>query len=181
MVFTRMAAWLLTASVAYCTPLFVDCSRDELIQAVPELGSLEFDSSQNALDPLLHETQLQLAIMFAGMVDFSMAEDAHQMRFESVHLRWSEQRDPFQYTVQIQPLRESRPGQYLGMLNDFRPENSSRFRYLGRMRDGSLVLAFLTRNGARQGLAWVDASNKRIVRLRTDILKGPEGETFESL
>jgi VWFA-related protein len=182
----KLLGWLLIANLAYSTQLFVDSSRVKLVKAVPDLTALEFDPSQSTLDALLRATGLQLESMLAGFRNVSMAEDAHELRFESVHLRWSEKRDQFQYVIRTHPLQESRPGQYLYMLTDFmaQNQNQSRFRYLGRITEGgkrSLVVAFVTLDGARQGLAWIDDATKRIVRLRTDILKHPEGQAFDSL
>ena len=185
---TVLVLGILIASVALAgspAQLFVDSSRVELVKAVPELAVLEFDASQSTLDSLLRVTGQQLESMLAGFRNLSMAEDAHEMRFENTHLRWSEKRDQFQYLIRTHPLQESRPGQYLYMLSDLMPEkqNQSRFRYLGRITDGakrSLVMAFVTLDGARQGLAWIDEATKRIVRLRTDVLKHPEGQDFDS-
>jgi VWFA-related protein len=176
--------WLLIANIAYSAQLFVDSSRAELIKAAPELTALEFDPSQSTLDAVLRATGQQLESMLAGFRDVSMAEDAHEMRFENKHLGWSQRRDQFQYVIRAHPLKESRPGQFLDMLSDLMPENQSRYRYVGRITESgnrSLVVAFVTRDGARQGLAWIDEPAKRIVRVRTDVLKHPEGQTFDSL
>jgi len=185
----KLLRWLLVAHIAItasAAQLFVDSSRAELIQAAPELTSLEFDPSQNTLDPLLRVTGQQLQSMLAGFRNLSMTEDAHELRFDSVHLRWSERRDQFQYLIRIHPLQESRPGQFMDMLSDLMPENQnqSRFRYLGRIREGGngrFVVAFVTGDSARQGLAWIDEASKRVVRLRTDVLKHSEGQAFDSL
>jgi tetratricopeptide (TPR) repeat protein len=182
----KLVGWLLITSVAYSAQLFVDSSHAELVKAAPELTALEFDPSQSTLEPALDVTGQQLENMLAGFRNVFMAEDAHEMRFENTHLGWSEKRDQFQYVIQTHPLRESRPGQYLDMLSDLMPEkqNQSRFRYLGRIIEGgnrSLVVAFATRDGVRQGLAWIDEGTNRIVRVRADILKHPEGQAFDSL
>ena len=180
----KLVGWLLITSTAYSAQLFVDSSRAELIKAAPELTALEFDPSQSTLDAVLRATAQQLESMLAGFKNVSMAEDAHEMRFENTHLGWSEKRDEFHYVIHTHPLQESRPGQFLDMLSDLMPENQSRYRYLGRTTEGSnrsLVVAFVTRDGARQGLAWIDEATKRIVRIRTDVLKHPEGQAFDSL
>ncbi len=185
---TAQVSGLLIASIAFAASpaLFVDSNRAELIKAAPELTALEFDPSQTTLDPLLHTTGQQLESMLAGFRNLSITEDVHELRFESAHLRWSERHDQFPYVIRTRPLQESRPGQFLDMLSDLMPENQSqsRFRYLGRITEGgnhSLVVAFVTRDAARQGLAWIDEATKRIVRVRTDVLKHPEGQAFDSL
>ena len=164
---------------------FVDSNRTELLKAVPELSALEFDPDQSTLDPLLRATGQQLESMLARFINISIAEDVHEMRFDSTHLLWKEHRDQFRYVVKTRPLAESRSqspnpqsgfliaGRFIDMLGDLLPANQSksRFRYLGRITEAgapSLVVAFIQQDGSRQGLVWLDDATKRIVRLRTD-------------
>ncbi len=44
----------------------------------------------------------------------------------------------------------------------------------------SLVVAFIERDGTREGLVWVDEATKRILRFRTDVLNHPNGGKFDS-
>ena len=183
---------------------FVDGSRAELIKAAPELSALEFDSSQSTLDPLLRATGEQLDSMLAKFINISMAEEVHEMRFDSAPMMWREQRDNFRYVVKTDPFAESRrpaqgadaaqpnarsvfliAGPFVEMLGDLLPENQSqsRFRYLGRIAEGgrpSLVVAFLERDGAREGLVWLDEATKRVLRFRTDVLRRPFGGKLDS-
>ena len=164
---------------------FVDSNRTELIKAVPELSTLEFDSAQSTLEPLLRATGQQLESMLARFINASIAEDVHEMRFDSTHLMWKEHRDQFRYVIETRPFVESRNkapnpqsgflivGRFMDMLGDLLPANQSksRFRYLGRITEAgapSLVVAFIQQDGSRQGLVWIDEATKRIVRLRTD-------------
>ena len=188
----QMLFRLLIASIALCAlrgtalqPVFVDCSREELIKAAPELSSVQFDSDQSKLEPLLGGTGQQLESMLAKFVNVSIAEDVHEMRFDDKPLIWKDHRDKFQYVVETRPFAELRrplpdsrsafpiAGHFVGMLGDLLPLNQkrSRFRYLGRvMEDGAgrLVVAYAARDGSRQGLVWLDETTKQIVRLRMD-------------
>jgi VWFA-related protein len=183
---------------------FVDSSQADLIKAAPELSALAFDSDQSTLEPLLRAAGEQLESTFAKFVTVSMSEQVHEMRFESAHLVWKEHRDKFRYVVTTRPFAESRrqaqgpdaaqpnaksafliAGPFVEMLGDLLPQNQkqARFRYLGRMaEDGrpSLVVAFLARDGTREGLVWVDEATKRILRFRTDVLNHPNGGKFDS-
>jgi VWFA-related protein len=177
---------------------FVDSSRSELIKAAPELNGIEFDSEQSPLDPLLRATGQQLKSMFAEFINVSMAEDVHEMRFDDARLLWTDQRAGFRYMADTSPFTESRKkaqpnaqmglplaGRFVDMLRDLLPENQPqfRFRYLGRMAEGGarcFVMAFLAKDGTRQGLVWVDEATKRILRVRTDVLKHTATEQFES-
>ena len=186
--------------------LFVDSDRTELLHAAPELTALEFTSDQTPLDPLLRSTGQQLKSMFATFVNVSLAEEIHEMHFESAQLLWAEQHETFRYIARVRPFAERREqtkdgpaprpqlvhngflvaGRFIEMLNDLLPENQKeqRFRYLGRVvENGSplLVVAFTARDESRQGLVWMDESTKRIVRLRTDTLKNPETASLQSL
>jgi hypothetical protein len=53
-------------------PLFVDSTRGELIKAVPELSTLDFDSDQSKLDPLLRSTGQRLESTLAKLVNVSL-------------------------------------------------------------------------------------------------------------
>src|ERR1035441_8222392 len=79
---------------------FVDSNRTELLKAVPDLSALEFDSDQSTLDPLLRATGQQLETMLARFINASIAEDVHEMRFDSTHLMWKEHRDQFRYVIE---------------------------------------------------------------------------------
>ena len=179
-----------TSSTAPTQP-FIDSNQTELIKSAPELVTLQFDSDQSILEPLLHTTGQQLESMLTRFINVSIAEDVHEMRFDSAHLLWKEHRDDFRYIVEASPFVELRKGpggetaqpdpksgfliagRFVDILGDLLPENQSksRFRYLGRIVEGgapSLVVAFAAKDGSRQGLVWVDKATKRIVRLRMD-------------
>lgn len=188
----QMLVRLLIASVALAAlegaalpPSFVDSSREELIKAAPDLSGLQFDSDQSTLEPLLGATGQQLESMLARFVNVSIAEDVHVMRFDTAPLIWKEHRDKFQYVVETRPFAELRrpvpnssngfpiAGNFVDMLGDLLPQNQKqfRFRYLGHLMEGGarrFVVAFAARDGSQQGLAWMDAKTKQIVRLRTD-------------
>ncbi len=181
---------LLMAIVALATlpraapqQLFVDSRSEELIKAAPELSVLQFDPDQSTLDPLLGATGQRLESMLAKFINVSIAEDVHEMRFDSAPLIWKEHRDKFQYVVETRPFAELRrpapnssngfaiAGHFVDMLGDLLPQNQkqSRFRYLGRITESGarrFVVAFASRDGARQGLVWIDETTKQIVRLR---------------
>jgi VWFA-related protein len=183
---------------------FVDSSQAELIKVAPELSALAFDSNQSTLDPLLRATGEQLESMLAKLIDISMAEEVHEMRFDSAHLMWKEHRDRFRYMVAARPFTESRrqaqgpdaappnarsafliAGPFVEMLGDLLPENQkqARFRYLGRITEGGkpgLVVAFIERDGTREGLVWVDEGTKRVLRFRMDVLNHPNGGKLDS-
>ncbi len=198
------------ASVAFVTclqaqtnPLFVDSTRDQLIAAVPDLGSVELEQDQSKLSPLLHELGAQLESMTANLINVSIAEDIHEMRFDSNRLVWAEHRDAFRYVVLTNPYSEVRTaanggdlvqpgksaflvaGNFMSVLSGLLPENQahSHFRYLGRIADGTnknLVLAFVASDGTAQGLVWLDEGTKIIRRVRTDDLSHDSGQPFET-
>jgi VWFA-related protein len=166
-------------------PSFVDSSREELIKAAPELSRVQFDSDQSTLEQLLVVTGHQLESMLAKLINLSIAEDVHEMRFDSKPLLWKDRRDKFQYVVETRPFAELRrpvpnssngfaiAGHFIDLLGDFLPQNQKqlRFRYLGSFMEGGsgrFVVAFAARDGSRQGLVWVDETTKQIVRLRMD-------------
>jgi hypothetical protein len=90
--FACSAAVLLWSLAALCAaPLeaqaarssaFVECDREELIRAVPELASMQFDSTQDRLPGLLAPAAENLEGMFARLVDVAATEQIHEMRFE---------------------------------------------------------------------------------------------------
>jgi hypothetical protein len=120
---------------------FVDSNRTELLKAVPDLSALEFDSDQSTLDPLLRATGQQLETMLARFINASIAEDVHEMRFDSTHLMWKEHRDQFRYVIETRPfveLRNKAPnpqsgfliaGRFMDMLGDLLPANQSKSRF----------------------------------------------------
>ncbi|HLN01029.1 MAG TPA: VWA domain-containing protein [Bryobacteraceae bacterium] len=194
------------AACAWAAPRqpYVDSSQADLIKAAPELSALSFDSDQSTLDALLRTAGEQLESVFAKAVNLSMAEEVHETRFDSAHLMWKEHRDRFRYVLQARPFAESRrqtqgpdaaqpnarsafliAGPFVEMLGDVLPENQeqARFRYLGRITEGgrpSLVVAFIEKDGTREGLVWLDEATKRILRFRTDVLNHPNGGKFDS-
>jgi Flp pilus assembly protein TadD len=71
------------------------------------------------------------------------------------------------------------------MIGDLLPENQeqARFRYLGRIAENgkpALVVAFIEKDGTREGLVWLDEATKRIIRIRTDTLDRHDGGKFDS-
>jgi VWFA-related protein len=194
------------AACAWAAPRqpYVDSSQADLSKAAPELSALAFDSDQSTLNALLRTAGEQLESVFAKAVNLSMAEEVHEMRFDSAHLMWKEHRDRFRYVLEARPFAESRrqtqgpdaaqpnarsafliAGPFVEMLADLLPENQeqARFRYLGRITEGSrpsLVVAFIERDGTREGLVWLDEATKRILRLRTDVLNHSDGGKFDS-
>lgn len=198
-----MAAILLAACRHGNSQSLIDGNREDLIKAAPELSALEFAPDQGPLELLLRETGQRLENTIAKFVNVSIAEEVHQMRFDAAHLMWIDRRDEFRYLVRTNPVSESRTktksedallgakspfvltAGFESMLGDLLPENQSqsRFRYLGRIQEAgvrSSVIAFAEREGARQGLVWIDDAAKRIIRVRTDVLKHPPEEKFES-
>jgi VWFA-related protein len=183
---------------------FVDCTQEELTKAVPELSTLAFDDDQTPLNSLLSAAGEQVQNMVAKFVNVSMAEQIHEARFDIAHLAWKDHRDRFRYVVVTNPFSESRrqaqgpdapspdaktpfliAGPFVDVLGDLLPENQaqSRFRYLGRItEDGkpSLLVAFLARDSAREGLVWLDEPTKRILRLRVDALDHPDGGRLDT-
>lgn len=138
------------------TQPFVDRTQAGLINAVPELSTLAFDSDQSTLQPLLDAAGQQLQTMFANFVNVSMSEEVHEMRFDSPHLIWKDHRDRFRYVIETRPFVESRrqargpnaaqpnaksifliAGPFVEILGDLLPQNQkqARFRYLGRMSE----------------------------------------------
>ena len=172
---------------------FIESSRADLVKAVPELSAIEFDSDQSKLEPLQRAAGTALDEMLGGLIDVSMAEDVHEMRYSTAQMLWRDHLDKVVYLAQSVPMVESRrpgpepntgflvAGRFLNMLDDFQLENyiQSKFRYLGRL-NGAAIIAYSTVDGSRQGLVWIDEATKRITRFRTDFLKMPAGEPLQS-
>ena len=78
--------------------LLVDCSREELTRAAPELASMQFDDNQDRLDALLRATCEDLAAMFGKLVDVAATEQIHEMRFED-GMREASQKETYRYLV----------------------------------------------------------------------------------
>jgi len=160
----------LTGAKAADSKPFIECDRDELLQAVPELTGIQFEASQGRLDGLLQTTGERLSGMFAKLVGISVAEDIHEMRFENSMAETS-RRENFRYVVQalaegarehfgelrkdpatgtaIQTATKSDflvTGHFFRLLSYVFPEyrDQSRFRYLGRWKN-YFVVAFAER------------------------------------
>ena len=177
---------------------FIDCNKDELVRAVPELAGIQFDSNQDNLDGLLRATGENLESMFAKLVDISAAEDIHEMRFED-GMAGTSRHEAFRYVVKAPAANGGKRqfdefridantkarvqppshidflviGRFLELLHYLLPQYQpeSQFRYMGRSNaDGqdSFVVVF-GQTAQLQGIAWIDAATKRIVRLRVDV------------
>lgn len=183
---------------------FIECDREELLRAVPDLAGLQFDTNQDNLDGLLRDAGTNLDSMFARLVDLSAAEDVNEMRFEEA-VAGTHRREEFRYGVKVLPaggptrFNEFRADastgaavqspalidflvseRFLHSLNYLLPEYQAqwRFRYAGRLTSGSqdyFIVVFAQRPDGLQGIVWIDATSKRIVRLRTD-LAGPSDD-----
>jgi len=79
---------------------FIDCGRDELVQAIPELAGIQFETSQDHLDGLLQAAGEKLQGMFAKLVSVSADEEIHEMRFEDTMVETSRS-ETFQYVVRV--------------------------------------------------------------------------------
>ncbi len=174
--------------------LFVDCSGDELVHAVPELAGMQFDFNQDRLDGLLAATGQDLADTFRKLVDVAAAEQIHEMRFED-GAGSSSRRETYRYLIEpieegsLEPFDESRvePGSqapaaagshdflvfshFEGLLRYLLPQyrQDSRFRYLGHAPgpgpELSLV-AFAQRAGSTQIGSYVSLGNGRAALLQ---------------
>ena len=196
-----IAAVLALLSTASAQKPFVDCSREELTRAVPELAGIEFNSSQDRLDALLRATGEELAGMFSRLVDVAATEQIHEMRFED-GMREASQLEAYRYLVK--PSDELRVDPATGapaaapaagflVLSHFenllryllpQAREQSRFRSLGRAQvagHDSWVVAFQARDGNAQGLVWIDAASHRILRLRVDLAAPIHGSPLETL
>jgi VWFA-related protein len=170
-----LASWLTIVLAAYGAAAqkpFIDCNREELVRAVPELADLQFDESQDGLDGLLRATGENLGSMFAKLMDISAAEDIHEMHFEDGMVGIS-RRETWRYLVTLLPngrqeqFREFRidantkalvqppaqidflvVGNFLRLLKYLLPQYQGqlRFRYVGRKSgQGAFVVAFAQR------------------------------------
>src|SRR5580658_1876647 len=82
----RLTGWLAIALApvvhgAAAQKPFIECNREELLHAVPELAGVQFDVSQDRLDGLLRTAGEKLANMFAVLADVSAAEEINELRF----------------------------------------------------------------------------------------------------
>jgi VWFA-related protein len=228
----RLTGWLAIALApvvhgAAAQKPFIECNREELLHAVPELAGVQFDESQDRLDGLLRTAGEKLANMFAVLADVSAAEEINELRFGK-DLAGTNRREGFRYEIRLLPagapelFEEFRIdantkaivqppaandflviAHFFKLLNYFLPQyqGQSRFRYVGRLNSGgqdSLVVAFAQRpdgtgleshievgpdgeTARMQGVAWIDASTNRIVRLRLDLLRPIEHFPLETL
>ncbi|MGA2597827.1 MAG: VWA domain-containing protein [Bryobacteraceae bacterium] len=172
--------------------LFVECNREELAWAVPELAGMQFDFDQGNLDGLLQASGENLQSMFAKLVDISAAEDVNEMRFEE-DVAGESRREAFRYGMKSFPpggparLEEFRVdakteapvhppatiefllvSHFLELLDYFLPKyrEQSRFRYLGRQNAGGQdysLVAFAQRPEGNE--------------LRSNIQVGSNGQT----
>ncbi len=172
--------------------LFVDCNREELAWAVPELAGMQFDFDQGNLDSLLQGAGGNIESMFAKLVDISAAEDVNEMRFEE-DVAGESRREAFRYGIKslgasgqarltefradakteapVQPpsmIEFLVVPRFLQLLDYFLPQyrEQSRFRYLGRQNAGGqdfFVVAFAQRPDAKE--------------LRSNIEVGSNGQT----
>lgn len=189
------AAWLtiifaLPALGAAPQKPFVDCTQEELIRAVPELAGIQFDSAPDRLDPLLHTTGENLKNRFAKLVNFSAAEDIHELRFDP-NFAATARHEAFRYAISLLPGGEgmfqelridpstqapvSQPAaaeflvlSYFYKLLDYvlpQNQNQSRFRYLGRLDSGG------------QHLFVIALAQKPDSTLESHLAIGPNGQT----
>jgi hypothetical protein len=61
--------------------LFVDCTREELMRAVPELASPQFDPKQAVLDGILQSAGKNLDSSIANFVNVLATEQINELRF----------------------------------------------------------------------------------------------------
>ena len=205
----------------------IDCSQEELVRAVPDLATIQFDSRQDSLDELLRVTGENLANMFSKFVDISAAEEINELRFDE-NMSGTNRRESFRYGISLLPaggpdlfqefrsdanknaIIKAPSSNVFLILSDFfkllnyllpRYQEQSRFRYLGRWKSGGqelFVVAFAQRLEAAephshiqvtsagqtapmQGLVWIDAATRRIVRLRLDLLGRVKGLPLETI
>jgi VWFA-related protein len=193
--FTCSTAVLLWWLAALCTaPLeaqpvqsraFVECDREELIRAVPDLAGMQFDSTQDRLAGLLAPAAENLESMFARLVDVAATERIHEMRFEDgaeAPPRW----ETYRYLVRRlaegspEPFTELRVGpdpkaptpaatdgflvvgHFEKLLRYLLPQyrQDSRFRYLGRTQEAGQgswlgLVAFAERADSVQPLGYI--------------------------
>ncbi len=173
---------------------FIDSDRGELINALPELASLEFDDNQTNLPELLQGLGKIYQQTLDKFVSVSIADEGRELRFSKDTLMWVERRQTFRYHMATRPNSEVRRpvndflgfGSFLDFLDDFTPvgQQQMRFKLLGHTQEltrRAVVLAFIRKDEQRQGFVWVDEKTKHILRLRIDFLKPPEGTTVKSL
>lgn len=148
---------------------FLDCTREELVRAVPDLEGIQFDADQDGLEPILLASGKSLDNSFANLVNIQAAEQINELRFDQ-NMSAVARREAFRYEIKrtragpenvFQEVRLDtsnspvRPAtsQFLvlsyfyKLLNYMRPHyrEESKFRYLGRLDSGEqhyLIIAF---------------------------------------
>jgi VWFA-related protein len=175
---------------------FVECDRQELIRAVPELAGMQFDSAQDRLPGLLAPAAENLEGMFARLVDVAATEQIHEMRFEDGAEspgRWQ----TYRYLVKRllegspEPFTELRVGpgpnaptpapadgflvvgHFEKLLRYLLPQyrQDSRFRYLGRVQEAGQaswtgLVAFAQRTDSVQPLGNIQLTGGRVARMQ---------------
>jgi VWFA-related protein len=175
---------------------FVECDRQELIRAVPDLASVQFDSAQDRLPGLLAPAAEDLEGMFARLVDVAATEQIHEMRFEDGAEspgRWQ----TYRYLVKRllegspEPFTELRVGpdpnaptpapadgflvvgHFEKLLRYLLPQyrQDSRFRYLGRVQEAGEaswmgLVAFAQRTDSVQPLGNIQLTGGRVARMQ---------------
>ena len=166
---------------------FVECNRDELAQAVPELAGMQFDANQERLEGLLAAAGGDLAGMFAKLADLGATEQVHEMRFAD-GMEEASRQETFRYVLKIlpegspEPFDESRApapvasagfpvvSHFEGLLRSLLPQyrEEMRFRFLGRAQDSgrdSWLIAFEQRAGSPalpSHIGWGNGAGKRV-------------------
>ena len=204
--FACSAAVLLWSLAALCAaPLeaqaarssaFVECDREELIRAVPELASMQFDSTQDRLPGLLAPAAENLEGMFARLVDVAATEQIHEMRFED-GAESPGRSETYRYLVRRlaegspEPFTELRVGpdpnaprpapadgflviaHFEKLLRYLLPQyrHDSRFRYLGRVQEAGQgswlgLVAFAQRADSIQPLGYIQLRGGRIATMQ---------------
>ncbi len=188
----------LAASAADTRP-YVDSDPAELARTIPELSGL-----RSAPEPeRLGETFRALAAaLSAGFRESSVVEEIHEMRFEDGGIFAASRRERARYAIARtaagwQEVRTELPaggptgffvtGGFLELLSFLLPDrpDETRYRYLGQMTEGgqeALVMACLRPAGTaqRQGLIWIDAATKRVLRVRLSLLDRVQGVPLET-
>jgi VWFA-related protein len=175
---------------------FIECDREELIRAVPELASMQFESTQDRLPGLLAPAAENLEGMFVRLVDVAATEQIHEMRFEDGAEspgRW----ETYRYLVRRlaeglpEPFTELRVGpdpnaptpapadgflviaHFEKLLRYLLPQyrQDSRFRYLGRVQEAGQgswlgLVAFAQRADSVQPLGNIQLRGGRIATMQ---------------
>jgi hypothetical protein len=104
-----VAGWLIAVVSLYADGAadqkpFVECNRDELVRAIPDLANIRFGPYQAGLDDqagldwILNDAGRYLEGMLPKAVDISAAEDIHEMRF-AWGVDGTSRREAFRYIV----------------------------------------------------------------------------------